>query len=520
MFKHAQIAIALALVTLVTFNSCKRDILNPSTGHRKTIDAKLQTISYGEFLANVNINTLGFLKSKFTSANPNNKLLSIADDNSFGALGIYTDSVKRIVDNHDTSYVFKMALSSPRAITFRNLTVRRSNGKTSAFIATYTPTKEWIADWRAKHRTPFAGTTTFNEINLAGMSFVQALSGSGSSGSNGKSMSVGSRTMVTETICNEYLVYDVLPIGCSQGNHMPWDMDCPWNRGEGVPYDQYAAYFEYTATNVSYCTTVTTPDPMTGGGGTSPNPPDPYNPCDGDGPIMIEAARNEGGLKLAVVPPVPCDDDNGGLHPIALPPRPDTINHITNPCMNAALALALGKNAKSKVKDLMILTFLKNATVNLDFYSYPFVRPDLLKTDAYTIASSANNKLNQTISLNETLLLTKSKEYQVATIYHEILHAYLANLFPVDQEGKILIPDDHSYILDNYVSMLTADMKSIFPNLTDVEAWALSMGGLQKTSRYALLSSYSKNTIDFVNTEFSNKPTPTNTNPTKGTYCP
>ncbi|MGV3547212.1 MAG: hypothetical protein ACO1N4_09130, partial [Pedobacter sp.] len=78
--------------------------------------------------------------------------------------------------------------------------------------------------------------------------------------------------------------------------------------------------------------------------------------------------------------------------------------------------------------------------------------------DAYASPFNQTNTLNQTIAFNESLLPFKSKEYIVATVSHEVLHAYLANLFPKNQEGKILIPNDHEYMVNNYISLISNDL--------------------------------------------------------------
>jgi len=210
----------------------------------------------------------------------------------------------------------------------------------------------------------------------------------------------------------------------------------------------------------------------------------------------------------------------GGTTGISECPR-DVTNKVTNPCISDGLEKALGKNVKSQIKSLMSNTFLANKDVNLEFYSFPFSNSQNLNTDAITNMPNSLAPYDQRISFNENLLPNKSEEYIVSTVYHEILHAYFAILFPKDQQGNFIVPSDHEYMATNYITTLTNDLKNLYPNLTQTEAWALSWGGLEKTTLYALLTVEQKATINSINIQFSTKPNPSNPSAiSKGSYCP
>ena len=200
----------------------------------------------------------------------------------------------------------------------------------------------------------------------------------------------------------------------------------------------------------------------------------------------------------------------------------DTTNHVTNPCINAGLLKALGKNVKSQIKSLMTSTFLANSEINLEFSSSPFpASGSSANADAITTQWNLSNPLSQQIAFNENILPNKSEEYIVATVYHEVLHAYFANLFSIDQQGKFIVPQDHEYMASNYINMLSRDLMNLYPNLSETEAWALSWGGLERTNLYTLLNVNQKGTIYSINTQFSTKPNPANPSLiSKGTYCP
>ena len=314
------LGLILLLFVAIGIGSCRKEILVPKTSLPPSSNINLSTITYGDFLKDINVNSLGFLKRKLNYANTKNKLLSIADNNDFGNLAVYTDTVTRIINNGDTSFIFKMPLSSRRAVTFRNLTIQKGKGKTSAFIATYTPSREWIEARKQGRKMPFKGEHVFTELNLEGINLTQALSFDNSSGSNGKIMGVGNRKMLRETICSAYVIYNSVPYGCSNGNHMPWDQSCVWNTGDTPPEGQYSAGYTWEPQLVTSCYDIVTPDPPSGGGGggTTPIPPDPYDPCNGGGdvPVAMNNHQSGKGLRLSLVPPPPTDCDDGPMPPL------------------------------------------------------------------------------------------------------------------------------------------------------------------------------------------------------------
>jgi hypothetical protein len=213
----------------------------------------------------------------------------------------------------------------------------------------------------------------------------------------------------------------------------------------------------------------------------------------------------------------PTNFDNGVCQPANMVPL-DTANKVTNPCITAALALALGKDVKSKIKGLMTNTFLANSTVNLTFYSLPVpaTSPNGA-ADAYS-RKAGNDPLEQLIVFNDTKLKNKSQEFKVATVYHEVLHAYLSILFTKDTNGILVIPNQHENMIYNYLTMMATDLRSVFPTMTESDANALAWGGLEGTSRYSLISETQRQAIGDVNTKYSTKPGPGVTN-SAGTYC-
>ncbi|GEM_PF-2574508 len=267
--------------------------------------------------------------------------------------------------------------------------------------------------------------------------------------------------------------------------------------GEGsgkVCYDQL-----YFVSERIYC-----PIPPGGSGGGEYETPNPSGPGGGGNSNQGLDCTNPANFQTGV-----CAIDVVPL---------DTANYVTKPCMNDALRKALGKGAKGKVKALMDSTFLVNSSVNVDFYYYAIpVGNRSYGADAYT-GPSANNPNHQLIVFNEDRLGNASQEYKVATIYHEVLHAYLAVLVNRDTDGNLIITNAHEDMVNNYIRMMAADLRGLFPNMDESDAHKLAMGGLQGTTRYSLLSQAQKADIYNTNIAYSTKPGPGVVG-SQGSYC-
>lgn len=164
-----------------------------------------------------------------------------------------------------------------------------------------------------------------------------------------------------------------------------------------------------------------------------------------------------------------------------------------------------------------MIPFDKRHQFNLSFQDYPF--NNTKNAEAYTSFASETNLHDIYISFNTNTMPSHSQEYNVATVYHEILHAYFDILYGIPKPGNpMLVPDQHEYIADNYINMLTKDLMSIFPNLSENDARNLSWGGLQNTNLFNRLAPSTQNEIVKINTLYSTKST--NTAISKGSYCP
>lgn len=162
---------------------------------------------------------------------------------------------------------------------------------------------------------------------------------------------------------------------------------------------------------------------------------------------------------------------------------------------------------------MLNLTFNSNQYTDhdVDFYDVTNL-PD--NTDGTT---RGENETTFRIELNANTLPHKSKEYILATVYHEILHAYLYSQYTRDGLGKFIMPDHHSTMADSYISLMTTALKTAFPNISNPEAWALSWGGLEETPFYTTeLTSDQRLEIESINKKHKKSEEGT---VRLGTYC-
>ncbi|QIL42070.1 hypothetical protein G7074_24060 [Pedobacter sp. HDW13] len=306
----------LALLCTLVIASCKKELaISPSYGK---IEEPIKKITYDEFLRSVDIGSFGVLKEKFKSSGSRERVMSIGDQTYHHDLAIYTDTIQKIINKNSVSYIFKMPLTSARAISFRNLTIEIKDDKTSAFITTYTPSQKWINERRKTNYLQYDGAVSFAPIQLESLNLKEALSIVKTEGRD-KLMAAGNKNMLAQ-ICIGYTIMTTSAYGCSNGNHMPWDEGCPWNFGGVVPPGDHAGGYTTNVEVYEVCQLTETASDYGGGGGGSstPTPPPNYNPCDGGIPTVSVAF--EKGTRLMALPPNPCDGVDPG--PIDPPSEP------------------------------------------------------------------------------------------------------------------------------------------------------------------------------------------------------
>ncbi|MCX2573587.1 hypothetical protein [Pedobacter sandarakinus] len=231
---------------------------------------------------------------------------------------------------------------------FQNKTIQVVKGKTTAFLTTYYPDKEWIDNWRIKRKTAFKGNIVFNRINLSdeGLSMGSVANGQFSTDGNGLKgkmlATVGNGDGFSGVIsllpgeCEFIDVYTVVARACSTGD-MPGS--CPWEK-EGLTLAEvqkihgsgaHLPYYTLERSNEVNCAAPEIPTAPSGGGGggsTTPAPPTEYNPCS-SGPQEVGEINYERGTRLMAAPPTPCDGGGtgGGTGTPSTNPKLNTINN-------------------------------------------------------------------------------------------------------------------------------------------------------------------------------------------------
>ncbi|QEM13998.1 hypothetical protein [Mucilaginibacter rubeus] len=225
-------------------------------------------------------------------------------------------------------------------------------------------------------------------------------------------------------------------------------------------------------------------DPNTGGGGggggsTTP-PPTPCNPA------AAESVNNTGtlqadGVQVQKVQPI---DGGGGFPPPGGEPCPhggqttsQTItNNVKNPCLRSMVDQTIVSGVSTQINSLIKGVFGESTTINLAFED---VNTLPSYADGATLPNDGivNGALDASIQLNVNLLPNYSQEYIARVIMHEALHAYM------DSQG-IVADEQHESMIINYVSKMASSLRVMFPNLTEVDAKNLSLGGLQLTDSF------------------------------------
>ncbi|WP_343534888.1 type VI secretion system amidase effector protein Tae4 [Pedobacter sp.] len=226
--------------------------------------AKIQSISYEKFASSVNAKQLGTLK-QLVAPSSSNLNIQVAGSGTLSEVTISTDQVKRLEVSDTVSYVLSMELESSNSPTFRNLTIQQAKGKTTAFISTYTPTKEWILKRRATgHNPKFEGTVTYQMVPLSEQ---------------------GNQVQAQMT-CGYFVKFELVDMPCvgtgAQQHYNP--EDCQYGSGEGGPWQDLVATVQWGCEGSSGGGPSGNPGDggtgNTGGGGnTTPNYPEGYDPC-------------------------------------------------------------------------------------------------------------------------------------------------------------------------------------------------------------------------------------------------
>jgi hypothetical protein len=178
-------------------------------------------------------------------------------------------------------------------------------------------------------------------------------------------------------------------------------------------------------------------------------------------------------------------------------------NNVTNPCIKAAVDNAVDANFKDEITQLVNEVFGESEDFNIDIVDVNYLADSV---DGETWAMPQGNGLLFDIELNQNVLASSSREYITATIFHELLHAYLAYLdIDSHQSGT-----QHQTMASEYLDRLSDSLTERY-NISENDALNLSWGGLSKTSSWNSLSTTKQQ--DIINTNLQHR------SGLKGTKC-
>ena len=160
------------------------------------------------------------------------------------------------------------------------------------------------------------------------------------------------------------------------------------------------------------------------------------------------------------------------------PTKRTVTDNTTIPCIKSNVSL--GIEANTTIGSILNKTFGPSnefGGLDLEF------REGNTGTDDGWCRKDGN--ISWVITINQNLPNTSSKEYILATVYHEILHAYLEASYPKDATGMFLIPhDEHQDMADRYLFLMIGALRVNYSGISDKDAWGLAWGGLQETPFY------------------------------------
>jgi len=221
--------------------------------------------------------------------------------------------------------------------------------------------------------------------------------------------------------------------------------------------------------------------PPTGSGGTTPTDPQPL-------PAPLQ----------------PCASSNPTQ---TAPATPKITNSVKNPCLYNQVQSAVSNNILFDIDKSMVSIFGSNTDFNLNFndnQSYLTNQSDDAETTPQSINKTTQqgtnriiiSSMNLDITLNPTILAGSSKEFIAATIIHEAFHAYL--------RSSQTILNQHVDMARNYLAVMEQDLISMFPNMSQADAQALTWAGLETDagSLYSSLSDMQKSIMQSTNDNY------------------
>lgn len=178
------------------------------------------------------------------------------------------------------------------------------------------------------------------------------------------------------------------------------------------------------------------------------------------------------------------NDDNDGVAEAK-----DITDDIDDDCLKGTLNHVISSGLGNSITDILHNTFGGTIDFNLRFHDSDF--NDVMKDGKTTPIVWSSSRMDFDINLNTETFSNASKEFTAATIYHEILHAYL-------RSNGIIGDLQHNTMANDYTLKLANSLLSAFPNLDSTDAKALAWGGLEGTPAYdSIMTNHPSEFTDF-----------------------
>jgi hypothetical protein len=381
---------------------------------------------------------------------------------------------------------------SARANSFQNLTIDQSTSQTRIFISTFTPTPQWIANWRKGRAQTFQG-----DIQVM---YLDSLPNLNSSSYHSKSST--NTVQSAQTICWDTYYYEEVP----------------------PVYDEPGMLATVTirVVKVTNCMTVDdgndTPGSLppysngggggsggAGGGNSTPQTPSRYNPCDTAIPVLGQAKPHQKNGVLVMPEVTPCDDLKkdcagvvggkayinpdcntcmGGTTRVEICPS-DIINNTKDTCISKTVGEALLKNIQGIMGDI-IKNFNSNTNVKINIYDGLLFYKDtngnntgIPKPGETTNQKFIGSKFYADITLATNFHANTSKENIITTLIHETIHAYLG----YTSNNFLKTETDHNVIASKYITPMANYLRQYF-NIPLKDAYALAWSGVSDAKAY------------------------------------
>ncbi|WP_143305989.1 hypothetical protein [Chitinophaga vietnamensis] len=179
----------------------------------------------------------------------------------------------------------------------------------------------------------------------------------------------------------------------------------------------------------------------------------------------------------------------------------DIINNLQSPCLINSVHAVNNGVLKNTVSTILCRIFDQPDNFNIRFYEASLADSIDGDTKPFTNSSGTSISYNMDITLNSKLVTQfhSSQEYIVATILHEVLHAY----FSAKNYNPIV---DHNEMGLFYIDKMSAALREIFPSLSDEDATALAWGGVHESYSWSeLVRNAPLKAIDILNKNKSYK---------------